>query len=172
MIAYIDLDGVLVDAVNGMCRFHGIENPYLKKENAGQWHIHKRAGMRWQDFWPPLNNFEFWASLPKTEECDEIIATVEQYGFEIAIATSHGNMPMAAAGKVAWCQQHLKYKCIPIQEKWRLANPNTLLIDDSDKNIVEFVQHGGHGLLLPRPWNKSYEDDPMVAFHGEIGLYA
>ncbi len=35
-----------------------------------------------------------------------------------------------------------------------LAGPDTLLIDDKDENITEFRAGGGHGILVPRPWNK------------------
>jgi hypothetical protein len=37
--------------------------------------------------------------------------------------------------------------------KWFAAGPDTWLIDDSDKNIRMFREWGGHGILVPRPWN-------------------
>ena len=40
--------------------------------------------------------------------------------------------------------------------KAQLARPDTLLIDDKDENIAEFVAAGGQGILVNRPWNKGH----------------
>ncbi len=33
------------------------------------------------------------------------------------------------------------------------SGPGRVLIDDSDKNVIEFLRSGGQAILVPRPWN-------------------
>jgi hypothetical protein len=35
-----------------------------------------------------------------------------------------------------------------------LARPDTLLIDDNEKNISAFRKSGGMAITVPRPWNR------------------
>jgi len=45
------------------------------------------------------------------------------------------------------------------------ATPDSLLVDDSEKNIDMWVAWGGVGLLFPCPWNSGRQmDDPMEYF--------
>lgn len=38
-------------------------------------------------------------------------------------------------------------------KKWLLAKPDHLLIDDLDKNVHQFILHGGNATLVPSDWN-------------------
>ena len=53
-----------------------------------------------------------------------------------------------------------------------MAAPGVLLIDDSDKNCEKFVQHSGHAILFPRPWNSNhkYKDDPIGYLRQEYDI--
>jgi hypothetical protein len=46
---------------------------------------------------------------------------------------------------------HRQYAITP--RKYLFARPDALLIDDNPTNIDTFIQNGGQGLLVPRPWN-------------------
>ena len=53
------------------------------------------------------------------------------------------------------------------------ANPETLLIDDSDKNVDSFRKCGGQAVLVPRPWNSLHGlnalDHLTTAFYSLFG---
>ena len=66
--------------------------------------------------------------------------------------------PGSWPGKVEWVHRYFrtfeKRLIITQAPKSLLAKPDTLLIDDRDKNIEEFIAAGGQAILVPRPWNE------------------
>jgi 5'(3')-deoxyribonucleotidase len=64
-------------------------------------------------------------------------------------------------GKALWVNKWIpvfnKRFIITHAPKHLLAGSDTLLIDDKDQNIEEFVAAGGQGILVPRPWNRLHE---------------
>lgn len=63
-------------------------------------------------------------------------------------------------GKTLWVRdnlpEYIKRTIITQAPKHLLARPDTLLIDDKDKNIDGFIEAGGRGLLVPRLWNRAH----------------
>ena len=82
--------------------------------------------------------------------------------------------PGSCTGKALWVQSHLpeysKRFIISTAPKSLLAKPDTLLIDDKDENVEEFVKAGGYGILVNRPWNKGYERADHTVEDLEIDL--
>lgn len=100
-----------------------------------------------------------WEEAPKSNEFWLLDRAAEIVGREnVLIATSPVKSADCHYAKYQWivnnCPEwiHRQYAITP-RKKW-LAQPGTLLIDDSDKNIEDFDSLGGKGLLVPRPWNK------------------
>lgn len=160
---FLDLDQVLVDFVTGVCR--AIDFPY--------------SGVKdWQDHWPynffkhvgttreeadKLCTTDLWANLPWTEDGQEIYqAVLEQFHrCEIAVLTKPMRNPESYTGKILWARKNipeLADRMVPteIPKSYFACGFETLLIDDCDDNIEEFIRDGGAGILVPRPWNKSY----------------
>lgn len=114
-----------------------------------------------QTFWDGIPR-KFWATVPKSEECDWLLNyCAEWVGPEnVQIATSPTKDPDCLSGKLEWIHQHLpewmhrQYSITP--RKWKYGFPTTLLIDDSDANVRKFREHGGHAILMPRPWNTAH----------------
>lgn len=81
----------------------------------------------------------------------------------VFICTSPTINPECAKGKMFWIQKklprflHRNFFITP--NKSELARPDTLLIDDSEKNTDDFILAGGHAWLMPRPWNRCYGFD-------------
>lgn len=75
----------------------------------------------------------------------------------VLIATSPTKSAECHFGKYQWITKNLpewaqrQYSITP-RKKW-LAQPGVLLIDDCDYNITDFEELGGHGIVMPRPWN-------------------
>ena len=96
-------------------------------------------------------------------------ACAEAVGREnVCITTSPTKCPESLAGKLEWIHGHFpewmhrQYAITP--RKHLFARADSLLIDDHSENIERFEAHGGHAILVPRPWNPYHGIGPMPAF--------
>ena len=117
-------------------------------------------------FWDLITR-EVWASLPESKEFRSLLSKCEELvGREnICILTTPIIDPDCAAGKLEWIYEHfptwMHRQFFIGPQKWLLARPDALLIDDSDTNIKTFRGHGGQALLVPRPWNVLHKANTM-----------
>jgi 5'(3')-deoxyribonucleotidase len=169
-VCFLDMDGVLVDFVTGICEAHGLDNPYLKPEALGEFDMAKLWGMSNTAFWRPAKNLglEFWASLKPTLYAKELVTLVESEFENVAILTAPSSDPSCIPGKRLWIEQHFpqfKKKIIfaSAESKRLVAAANKVLIDDRDSNVEEWNQHSGIGVTFPCRWNKfhSIAHDPL-----------
>jgi len=116
----------------------------------------------------------FWAAMPrsvwvKVPESDFFLwlleACAKAVGREnVCIATSPTKCPESLAGKLEWIHDHFpkwmhrQYAITP--RKHLFARSDSLLIDDYSENVNRFEAHGGHTVLVPRPWNDNWASDP------------
>lgn len=152
----LDMDGVLVDMVKGCFDFFNKQIPYRDV----RWNLPPQLGMTQDEFWNPLG-YDFWANLDWTHEGEELLSELESiYEKNIVLVSSPCDTPGCDEGKRAWVKKHLpeyKRRCFIGQDKFHLAAPNKILIDDHDPNIDKFREFRGHGCLVPRPWNRLIE---------------
>jgi len=143
VITYIDMDGVLADFYLGAHNWMGINVegfPY------SGWYWPKEINCNFKEF--PIG---FWANLPLCEDAGKWLEIAEG---RIVIATSPSS-EACLVGKSLWANKYFpNLEIIFIKEKWLLANDNRWLIDDSQKQIENFSEYGGTGILVPRPWNE------------------
>lgn len=155
MKCLLDLDGVLVDFVVGACKFHKIENPYLNESFRGVWDFVEKLNIPANQFWSPLGE-KFWSELDWLPDGQAILKLIESKFSEVCLLTRPCMTPGCASGKIKWINNNLpKYreKYLIGSGKEFCAHPGSVLVDDSDANIVKFVEHKGHGVLVPRIWN-------------------
>jgi len=169
----VDLDGVLVNFHSPAFLYWGCSPNIFDYPSQYGWDIvdalnHQRKARGLEkvtpyQFWRGLDK-EFWATLPMYPYARTFMAGLERMvGQEnITICTSAAFDSECAGGKVEWINRELpayRRQYFIGCQKFRLANPNVLLIDDSEKNVDSFREYGGSTLLFPRPWNshKSYE---------------
>lgn len=167
----LDLDGVLVDFVGGACRFHNKQNPYDDPANLGRYGVEDMFEMIQSDFYSPLGE-EFWANLRPMDDSISILSLVEKVFGEanVCILTKPIKTPGCAEGKIRWLKKHLpsyyrgnRYLIGPA--KHFCASANAYLVDDSDVNVKAFNEAGGHGVLVPRPWNSHHHLRNVVVPH-------
>lgn len=157
---FLDLDGVLVDFVNGMCLAHNRESPYTSENNLGNYKLEDCWGITASEFWSVATK-EFWSSLDWLPDGKELYQNIiESAGAENVTILTSGGHPDAAAGKVQWIQKHLpeienRYLIGP--DKSVCARADAVLLDDNDQNVLNFRKAGGHALLVPRAWNSKYK---------------
>lgn len=161
MKCFLDLDGVIVDFIGGVCKAHNVPNPWLKKEYKGLWGAEEMFGIDKSKFWGIMDE-DFWANLEWTKEGKDILALVEDcFGKEnVIILTTPCDTEGGVNGKVKWIKKNLpdysKQFLIGFKKHF-CANKNVVLVDDCDKNIIDFRREGGFGVLVPRPWNTLYK---------------
>ena len=149
------MDGVLVDFRKGI--HDAFNKPYNYLTLSPLWKF-------WDD-WPDVTFemvnaacvSEFWAELKWTHDGLKILqAVIEKFNDIYLLTTPMPNFE-SATGKVLWVNKQIpvfnRRLIITRASKSLLAGPDTLLIDDKDQNIDEFIKAGGQGLLVPRPWN-------------------
>ena len=109
----------------------------------------------------------FWLDLPMNPWARDLIKFVEGLGIEWFFCTAHSkNDHRSATQKLEWCEKHgwcPHEKMVITKQKWLCAAPDTILIDDKDSNVREFiwggrfdqkpVRAGGHAIVMPQPWN-------------------
>jgi 5'(3')-deoxyribonucleotidase len=167
---YVDMDGVLTDMVPAALEWYGVDDytDDMWPEEAGYdivkaYHILTRKNyIKENYFWRGLTQ-DFWATIPKTPFCDELIDFLLSNYSKVYVCTSCTFDPESAAGKLEWIQKflpeclHRNYIITP--HKYLLAKSDSVLIDDCDSHTEDFEKYGGHNsILVPRPWNKNKEN--------------
>ncbi len=167
MKVVLDLDGVIVDMVGGMEEHFDIKiKEWPKGEQLLEKVFEKVFDMSPKRLWANLG-FEFWSNLKWTKDGQRILTKLTMaFGQEnIVICTSPTLNPQAAAGKMAWIQKQLPVfsrSFLIGSPKEFLAQDQSILIDDFDYNVNKFRKHGGHAILVPRPWNSNHELDTLT----------
>ncbi len=160
---FIDLDGVIVDFTIPAMQKHGVtmhnESEY---PTDCEWDI-LRACNKLRDNPTPLTaaefwdafDYNFWYGLPLYFLAHAFVNYLELWG-DIYFATTPTLSSECVAGKYDWVKKHFpeyRSKLIICTHKEVLAGPNTILIDDRDKNCEAFEKAGGIAIPVPRPWN-------------------
>lgn len=159
MIVFLDMDGVLVNFVEGIRTALGKPWPYTNLEAMGEWGLGKLWGISDREFWAPCDSSEFWSELDWMPDGVEILHAVEAFSNEVYLLTSPSLSPESYRGKAQWIARHIpayRTRTLMGSCKHLLAGPDRLLIDDCDANIDKFSAAGGMTLTVPRPWNEQW----------------
>lgn len=143
---FIDLDGVLIDTIPAILKWHGLEIEWPK----GVYDIEEATGMLAQEFFNI--NICDWAVFPKTPEADDIMSMAPKYDTYI-LSACYWDEHIAKTTWIKQCYPHMVDKIIFTNHKALLARPHRILIDDSEANCLAWLKAGGQAILLPRPWN-------------------
>ncbi|MCK4822200.1 hypothetical protein KA005_40935 [bacterium] len=156
---FLDMDGVIVDFIVAVIKFHNLKcTPNDIKGWGGMYNYWDGTE---EEFWQPLDE-SFWMNLPFTPEGPEIIDLLAP--FKPTILSSP--VRNCAGGKQKWIQKNLpeyydhgRYILSP--NKSILAHPGSVLIDDAEHYIDEWVAAGGQGILVPQPWNRNRNQNTL-----------
>lgn len=183
---FIDQDGVLADFIGGICQAHGKDDPYQHPHSKGVWDVWELFDMSVEEFWRPCE-FGFWRGLPKTPEADQIhtMACIAAYAnaslknchVQARVITSPSQNDGCITGKLEWLDNHfphLSHEVIFERDKWKYAkvSPGSLLIDDNAANCDKWEAAGGVAVLVPRLWNRAWEQADNVVEVVRAGVVA
>lgn len=174
---YLDVDGVCADFITPGLRAIG-QNPELILEQwqdkyAGEFYPEALIGMPPKQLFYELDKLgaAFWAELSPFPWFPDLYYELSSYG-HVVFLTAPTGFPDCLAGKYQWLCNFFGEgftDCVFTEHKERLAHPNAILIDDSDRNIERFGERGGNGIIFPCFWNKGGEtDNPMAAILDRI----
>jgi len=162
-IVFIDLDGVLADFFQGVCKLHDKSPEDVARiltRMKGTYNIPTALGMSSTAFWGAIDSDpHFWEHLHKTPEADEIMETVLMLvdPARIYFLSAPSLDPKSHYGKAKWINQHypkFRSRLILSNNKHLLAGKGRVLIDDSEKHCKGFTR----SVLFPRPWNSKYAE--------------
>lgn len=159
----LDMDDVLCDCTDAIMKHMGIhdwirEDYTISNRDVVQMYEIK-TGIRFTSpqFWGHFKR-EFWANIPPTPWCYDLIAMASNYveyeNIGIATCPTDGD---CLAGKMDWIEKYLpdwmhrQYLMTPVKQF--CASPEVILVDDASENITMFAEAGGIGITLPQPWN-------------------
>lgn len=130
------MDGVLVDFDKGYTELTGMTPK--KAENI----------LSPKEFWAPISaaGAKYWSDLSWMMDGKQLWEYIKQYN--PAILTSPSRDKTSIIGKAKWCAVNIPgYKVFYSQNKHRYATPESILIDDKEKNIENWERAGGIGIL-------------------------
>lgn len=121
-------------------------------------------------FWAPIRiDPIFWQKLEPFPWNRQLLRLLMEYTDDLRFVTTPDDderaVPHSYTGKRQWMQNNglAKHRPILCYEKWRLARPRCLLIDDYEGHIINWrdqVDHWfrepGHAILFPQPWNEGH----------------
>lgn len=152
---FFDLDGVLADFVGGVSLALGFDpGDVAQRVRAGGdfWRVVGVDSRRFLSDAPP----EFWANLEPIPAGVQAFMTLRRRGVYTRVLTSPPGNPAGFAGKQMWCEQHLRdARPLMVDEKYLLARPGRLLVDDSEYQVDPWRAAGGTAVLFPRVGNDS-----------------
>jgi len=138
---YIDFDGVILDTIN-------VTYELLKKEG-----IDKKDILSVQKFYSELDWKWLLKTTPVINDAIECIIKINNTGrFNVSILT-HINSLDEAIEKVKYIRKYFNdITVIPVPKaisKTKMVHTkDAILIDDYDKNLVDWIKEGGIGILF------------------------
>lgn len=164
---FVDMDGVLADFVKAALALHD-RSEALETWPLGEFNMAKVLGISTRQFWDKIDSAGtgYWSDLERYSWCEELVSNVVEHA-PMAILSSPSLSPDCAAGKLEWLQNFFGrgFRDFLIgPQKHLCARPDAVLIDDSDRNVDRFREHGGHAVLFPQPWNSNHAIDDRIGF--------
>lgn len=133
---YCDIDGVLTDFERAYRELTGVD---LEGK-----HLNGKS------FWAPINKagVKFWSEMKWKEDGHELWDYIKKYKPKLLSAPSSEDS--SRVGKHEWVEKELYG--VPLllrsaKHKKDFAEPNAILIDDREDNIIGWIESGGVGIL-------------------------
>lgn len=134
---FCDMDGVLVDFNKGYKELTGIDldGTYQTSE----------------EFWTPINKSgkEFWENLEWMSDGKRLWTYLGEY-YPIILSSPSRRGFGSREGKKNWVDREMPGTPLILEysfNKRKHATPNSILIDDRDSNIEQWIESGGIGIL-------------------------
>lgn len=148
MRIYLDVDGVLADWTSQA-------NDWLDLPKNTPWSEYNGSGVDWERLNDAMTFASFWRNMEVLPGAKKLLLNLRKLG-EVVICTRPFPHENCVFGRAVWLQEQLGIgpkETIFIHDKWLLAKPATVLIDDNLENVRLFAEHGGESILFPQTYN-------------------
>lgn len=182
---FLDMDGVVVDWYNG---FEQLFKDDLSEDEKRTLRAYFRkhqfvedCPIRPREFWEEwknrsnINNGFWWITLKPLPWAKQLYEELYDCGFveEVAFLTSPGkDYTLCWEQKREWLKHYIGTDNIVITPyKYHCAKPSAILIDDTQKHIDQFAEHGGHAFRWPnqeKMLNFQEDDMPICQWAGRM----
>lgn len=167
----LDMDGVMVDFAKGLLpnlsKCLGREVKYEELDDYYFLNCLQSFTLEFE-FWNNVKKFpkEYFESLEWNEHGYKVYSSIldivkkSNGRHNLFICTKPFETLDCMSGKLSWIKKNcpeMLDKVIMIQYKHRLADKNTILIDDYFENIKNFNDCSGKSILYPANWNDNRE---------------
>ncbi len=157
----LDMDGVLVNFQKHCFDIFNLD--YENINNLCVWDMSKLVGLSGSDFFKTIKEHgPIFLNCEPYPWYKELIELCKQYTDNLVIASSPiVHYPETYTEKIYWLNKHdiNEDNGIGVMlgvQKELMANPDTVLIDDSDKNITKFRKEYGKTITFPQYYNNTY----------------
>jgi 5'(3')-deoxyribonucleotidase len=160
----LDMDGVLADFFSAALHKLNLKfrpkNPVEMSEyrQTGSFDMAKFFGITKDQFWQCVEDTNyFWDNIPAYPWAKQLYEFLSEFA-PVTIASNPSHGVSCVYGKVNWLKYNIdknfnQDNCIFGAKKYLMAKPDTLLIDDFQKNCGEFIAAGGQAVCVPSNWN-------------------
>lgn len=166
MTILLDMDGVITNFTLGACQlFNQDYSIVLKNWKPGEYDVERQfvPEIPTSEFFEKLEEAgsDFWFDLEPYDYAKELWDWCNSLA-DTYFCTAPILAPECMVGKIQWLRKFTgdkkfdKYIITPY--KFLCADPDTILIDDSDKKVNRFQLAGGEVILVPRIWNLDYKN--------------
>lgn len=163
-VIYLDMDGVCTDFASASILANGRDPKKVfdawKKENKNAFLPYIVMDIDKDEYWEAIHSAgeNFWIGLNEYPWFNELYKSLTDVADVIFLSatTRDGS---CLSGKLNWLQKRFGrefQKYIFTAHKHRLANKNSILIDDYEINTSSFIKHGGSAVLFPQIWNSNH----------------
>lgn len=148
MNIYLDCDGVLAD-------FIGAANDWLGLPLGKSWTKWDGDGIDWEKLNESMTFVSFWQDMQELPGAKKLYNNLKKLG-RVYICTRPFGNPNCLYARSKWLQDKFGIsiaETIYMHDKWLLARPDAILIDDNRENVDLFNEGGGHSILYPATYN-------------------
>lgn len=153
-LVFLDLDGVVVDFLGGVCRCLGRDPSTLP---TGTYDLPTLFNTSWERLDAHIRPYSFWYDLEPMPYAKEIVEILRTVGDVVVLSSPWPQSSASHVAKLDWCERRLG---IPHSDviltpcKHLLAAPGRLLVDDHHGNCEKWSSLGGHAIHMPCHHNK------------------
>lgn len=153
-IVFLDMDGVLCDFVGGVAALFNKPSPQAGDPAQP---LHEYIGVPKGLMWNRIaeSGAKLWENLEPLPWANDLVALARSAG-EVMIATSPSLQAASLSGKLTWLQRRfgVKFRDFVISpQKYLLARPQHVLIDDTEHHVSAFREAGGQAVHFPSVQN-------------------
>lgn len=179
---WLDMDGVIANWLKGaldLCDVN-LNDKAIRKKIKTEANILEDSDIVDKDtLWANIRKegIDFWQNLELFPWSKKLYQALEDVADEFSILSSPGSFPdvasQACAGKTLWLEKHFNNKRDYFfgYNKHRCADEQSILIDDGQHKIDQFIEAGGHGFLWPNSLSLIDEDVDIDNIINELIQY-